>query len=167
MPKFDRFVNADNPSTRIQVIHIISKLFVLLLPILFLVSTASAQEMAPMSYPKNFIHLKLGADDPWVGVGYERLLTKNIGAEVQLGLIGAAIGAKLYFPAMRSGRLNFHVGVMPGWGFAGGPKTYFPIGLNYLTNNDFRFSIDAGPRIWHDEDEENFLGFSLKIGKGF
>lgn len=147
--------------------HTLPKLIILLLPLLFLAPEVAAQDNAPGSYPKNFINLKLGADDPWIGIGYERLLTKNISAEVQLGLLGAAIGAKLYFPAMRSGRLNFHVGVLPGWGFPGGPKTYFPIGINILTNNDLRFSIDAGPRIWHDEDEDNFLGFCLKIGKGF
>ncbi|MEE4178787.1 MAG: hypothetical protein V2I46_14880 [Bacteroides sp.] len=119
------------------------------------------------TFPKNFVSLKLGADDPWFGIAYERLLSPYIGTEFQIGLIGASLGAKFYFPAIRSGRLNFHVGVLPGWGFMGGLKTYFPIGINVLTKNNFRFSLDAGPRIWHDDGEENFLGFSLKIGKAF
>lgn len=119
------------------------------------------------SYPKNIVGLKMGADDPWFGISYERILHQNIGSEVQIGLIGASLGAKLYFPAIRSGRVNFHVGILPGWGFADGLKTYFPIGINVLTKNNFRISLDAGPRIWHGNGEENFLGFSLKIGKGF
>lgn len=119
------------------------------------------------SFPKNIVSLKMGADDPWFGITYERLFSQHIGTEVQIGLIGASLGAKLYFPATRSGRVNFHVGVLPGWGFMGGLKTYFPIGVNVLTKNNFRISLDAGPRIWHGEGEENFLGFSLKLGKGF
>jgi hypothetical protein len=119
------------------------------------------------SFPKNIVSLKMGADDPWFGITYERLFSQHIGTEVQIGLIGASLGAKLYFPATRSGRINFHIGVLPGWGFMGGLKTYFPIGVNLLTKNNFRISIDAGPRIWHGEGEENFLGFSIKVGKAF
>ncbi len=119
------------------------------------------------SFPKNIVSLKMGADDPWVGITYERLFSQYIGTEVQIGLIGASLGAKFYYPGIRSGRTNLYVGVLPGWGFAGGLKTYFPIGVNVMTKNNFRFSLDAGPRIWHGEGEENFLGFSLKLGKGF
>jgi len=118
------------------------------------------------TYPKNIISLKLGADDPWVGISYERLVNRYIGAEVQVGLIGASIGAKLYFPGLKKGKINFYAGALPGWGYAGGRKTYFPIGLNIMTKRSFRISLDAGPRIWHGDDN-NFLGFSLKIGKGF
>ncbi|MDH5379787.1 MAG: hypothetical protein OEW75_02980 [Cyclobacteriaceae bacterium] len=117
--------------------------------------------------PSNFVSLKMGIDDPWLGIAYERLLNQNIGAEAQIGLIGASLGAKLYIPAMKNGRMNFYVGVMPAWGFMGGLKTYFPIGINMLTKKNLRFSLDAGPRIWHAAGEENFLGLSLKIGKGF
>jgi len=118
------------------------------------------------TFPKNVFSLKMGADDPWFGISYERLLYQNIGTEVQIGLIGAALGVKLYYPSVRSKRINLYVGALPGWGY-GGLKTYFPIGVNALTKNNFRFSLDAGPRIWHNEGEENFLGFSIKIGKAF
>ncbi|MBL7873600.1 MAG: hypothetical protein JNM78_18420 [Cyclobacteriaceae bacterium] len=116
--------------------------------------------------PKNIISIKIGADDPWVGITYERILFQYVGTEIQIGVIGASVGAKLYFPAIRNGQVNFYVGVLPGWGFAGGLKTYFPIGINVMTKKSMRFSLDAGPRIWHDENE-NFPGFSLKIGKVF
>ena len=118
------------------------------------------------TFPKNIISLKIGADDPWVGITYERLLTQHLGTEVQVGLLGASLGPKIYFPGIRNERMNFYVGALLGWGM-GGQKTYFPIGINVLTKNNFRFSLDAGPRIWHKEGEDNFLGFSLKIGKGF
>ncbi len=138
-----------------------------LLPIALFSQNVETQKSDKITHPKNLISLKMGADDPWVGISYERLLTKNIGTEVQIGIIGASLGAKLYIPAIKSGRLNFSLGVLTGWGFLGGIKTYFPVGLNLLTKNNFRFSLDAGPRIWHDDNEENFLGASLKIGKGF
>lgn len=125
------------------------------------------QEKNVKSFPKNMISLKMGADDPWFGVTYERFLNPYIGAEVQIGLIGASLGAKFYYPGTRSGKVNFYAGALPGFGFMGGLKTYFPIGINLLTKKNFRISLDAGPRIWHDPDEKNFLGFSLKIGKGF
>ena len=118
------------------------------------------------NFPKNIISLKFGADDPWIGITYERLLNQYIGTEVQIGIIGAALGAKFYYPGIRSGRTNLYIGVMPGWGY-GGLKTYFPIGINVITKNNFRISLDAGPRIWHDAGEENFLGFSIKVGKAF
>ena len=126
-----------------------------------------AQDTGGKTSPKNFVSIKVGVDDPWFGVAYERVWIRYIGTEVQIGLIGASAGVKLYFPGIRSKRVNGYVGAMPGWGFAGGVKTYFPIGINFLTKRNFRFSLDAGPRIWHDPSEENFLGASLKIGKGF
>ena len=140
--------------------------FVLLVLLAFPILTL-AQDAGEKISPKNFASLKLGADDPWVGIVYERVWARYLGTEIQIGLIGASAGVKLYFPGIRSKRVNLYVGAMPGWGFAGGVKTYFPIGINALTKNNIRFSLDAGPRIWHDEGEENFLGASLKIGKGF
>jgi hypothetical protein len=119
------------------------------------------------SFPKNVFGIKMGADDPWIGITYERFLTQYIGTEVQIGLIGASLGAKFYFPAIRSGRMNFHVGVLPGWGFMGGQKIYIPIGINLITKSNIRISLDAGPRVWLGKDEEDFPGFSLRIGKAF
>lgn len=141
-------------------------LVLLAFPMVSFGQDVAARKSEKKSYPKNILSLKLGADDPWVGVSYERLLSKYLGAEAQIGLLGASLGVKLYIPAIRNRRVNFYVGVMPGWGY-GGRKTYFPIGINALTKNNFRFSLDAGPRIWHSDDEDNFLGVSLKIGKGF
>lgn len=138
-----------------------------LLVLLFSPMLTLAQDAEKKVSPKNFVSLKLGADDPWIGMVYERVWIRYIGTEIQIGLIGASAGVKLYFPGIRSKRVNLYVGAMPGWGFAGGMKTYFPIGINALTKNNIRFSLDAGPRIWNDEGEENFLGVSLKIGKGF
>lgn len=136
---------------------------------LFVPIVLVAQDEHPINektFPKNIVSLKMGADDPWFGISYERLLYHYIGTEVQIGLLGAALGVKLYYPSVRSKRINLYVGALPGWGY-GGLKTYFPIGVNALTKNNFRISLDAGPRIWHDEGEENFLGFSIKIGKAF
>jgi hypothetical protein len=124
-------------------------------------------ESKEKNFKKNIICAKLGADDPWIGITYERLLSQYIGTEVQIGLVGAALGAKFYYPGNNTGRTSLYVGVMPGWGFMGGLKTYFPIGISIMTKDNERISFDAGPRIWHDDEEENFLGFSIKVGKAF
>lgn len=150
----------------IRPVHLIY-LIMMIFPIFLKAQNIPTPQIEQTKYPKNIVSLKMGADDPWFGICYDRLFSRHFGGEVQIGLIGLSAGAKIYFPAIKSGGFNFHAGILPAWGFAGGLKTYFPIGINYLTKNNFRFSLDAGPRLWHDEQEENFPGFSLKIGKGF
>ena len=128
---------------------------------------SEAQEAGEKSTPKNYVSLKIGADDPWIGITYERVWISHIGTEIQLGIIGASAGIKLYYPGMGKKKVNFYIGAMPAWGFAGGAKTYFPIGINVMTKNYLRISLDAGPRIWHNKYDDNLFGASIKIGSGF
>lgn len=118
------------------------------------------------NYPKTFLSLKLGIDDPWIGFTYERVIEQRLGLEFQIGILGAAIGGKLYAPTVEYNKINAYVGVLTGIGF-GGQKTYFPIGFQVVSEKGFRFSIDGGPRIWHDSTDEGGVGASIKIGKGF
>jgi len=89
-----------------------------------------AQGAGEKIFPKNFVSLKVGTDDPWIGIVYERIWIRCIATEIQIGLIGSSAGVKLYFPGIKSKRVNLYFGAMPGWGFAGVVKTYFPIGIN-------------------------------------
>ncbi|MFT5600898.1 MAG: hypothetical protein ACI9N1_001134 [Flavobacteriales bacterium] len=111
---------------------------------------------------------------PLIGITYERLLTPFLGIDVGIGLPSAGMGFKLYTPQIRDDKWNFHIGgshhffVFP---WAGGWKTYFPIGLNRMSGNGFRISIDLGPQIsWHENIGSNSdLSFNgnLRIGKAF
>ena len=114
---------------------------------------------------KNIVSLNLGANDPWFGIFYERLLTSNLGAEAGIGFLGASLGMKFYFPAIRNGRLSFHLGASQGYGY-GEWKAYFPVGINILSNKNFRFSLDAGPQIWYDTNDIT-PSFSVRFGKAF
>ncbi|MFC3879793.1 hypothetical protein ACFOSV_06380 [Algoriphagus namhaensis] len=116
---------------------------------------------------KNILSAKIGLTDPVLALTYERLLTSNLGIEVQLGFLGGSIGPKVYLPAFRSEKVNFHTGVIIGSGyFAGGSYGYLPIGINRITKKGFVISLDVGPQYLIDSEE--FLpGATFKIGKAF
>ena len=131
-------------------------------------ATLKERERTPL---KNILSINLGWYDIFAGVIYERLVTPFLGLEAGIGFLGASIGSKLYFPSISPGHLNFHVGVSPSWGFdfwngSSGVKTYFPIGINILTKKNFRYSLDAGPQYWF-QDNETSLSLSLRVGKAF
>lgn len=146
--------------------------------LLFLLSvTANAQNDNPANTQeknagkstdvKNIIGLKIGITDPLLALSYERLFSSHVGAEFQIGILGVSIGPKFYIPSLRPGKVNFHTGVVVGWGyFAQGMYTYLPIGINRLTKHNFMLSFDLGPQYLFDSEE--FLpGATFKIGKAF
>lgn len=121
---------------------------------------------------KNIISLQLGWYDVMVGAVYERLINPNWGIEAGLGFLGVSAGTKFYFPAISKGHVSFHLGASESWGFdfwngSSGMKTYIPLGVNLLTKKNFRYSLDAGPQIWHQENNEVLLSLSIRIGKAF
>ena len=116
---------------------------------------------------KNIVSLKAGITDPLLAVVYERLLTPFLSAELGVGLFGASIGPKVYLPSLRPIKVNFHTGVVVGWGyFAQGMYSYLPIGINRITKNNFALSFDIGPQYLFD-GEEFLPGATFKIGKAF
>lgn len=116
---------------------------------------------------KNILGLKIGFSDPVLALSYERLFSSHVGAEFQIGILGVSIGPKFYLPSLRPEKVNFHTGVVVGWGyFAQGMYTYLPIGINRLTKSNFMLSFDLGPQYLID-GEEFLPGFSLKVGKAF
>jgi hypothetical protein len=129
----------------------------------------------PANDSKNIICGRVSSVFGYLGVSYERLLSPNLGLEATVGLVGASVGANVYFPAIEPGKLTFRTGLTYGqttsleaivW--ADGPSStfYIPIGMNLLTRNDFFLSVDAGPQFLHLEDDYMF-GFSVKIGRAF
>jgi hypothetical protein len=123
----------------------------------------------PKTSLKNIVYLKLGALDPWFGIGYERLISPNIGIEGTIGLLGIAVGANIYFPAVKTGKIGFKSGLIHGWSanpFDGSIKGYVPLGINYLDKSNISLCIDAGPTYWYDSGEI-LVSFNLKVGKAF
>ncbi len=118
---------------------------------------------------RNIIYFKLGVLDPWIGIGYERLLSPNIGVESTIGFLGISAGANVYFPSIKPEKIGFKSGLIHGWSanpFDLSTKGYIPIGINYLTKSNFVFSVDAGPEYWY-ESGDVLVSFSLKAGKAF
>jgi len=110
--------------------------------------------------------------DVMAGAVYERLITPFWGLEAGMGFLGVSAGTKFYFPSITIGHASFHVGASESWGIdlfngSSGLKTYVPIGISLLTKSYFMFSIDAGPQIWHMEDNDILTSFSLRVGKAF
>ena len=129
----------------------------------------------PANDSKNIICGRVSSVFGYLGVSYERLFSPNLGLEATIGLVGASVGANVYFPAIEPGKLAFRTGLTYGqttsleaiiW--VDGPSStfYIPIGMNLLTRNDFFLSVDAGPQFLHLEDDYMF-GFSVKIGRAF
>lgn len=115
---------------------------------------------------KNIVSLLLSSTDVWAGVAYERLVTPYLGLEAAIGLIGASAGVKAYFPAIRTRKLGFHLGVSQSAGYYG-MHTYFPIGINWLNSNNFLLSLDAGPQIDYEDNNNLMPSLSLRVGKVF
>ena len=116
---------------------------------------------------KKTISGTIGLFDPWIGVSYERLFFSRWGIDASLGIIGGSIGTKFYFPKVSEGKVSFLIGLSEGILLLIGTKHYVPAGITYLSNKGFRFSIDFGPQIYHDPNEEIQFGMSIKLGKSF
>lgn len=123
---------------------------------------------------KNILSGSLFGMTPLIGITYERLLAPFLGIDLGVGLPSVGAGFKLYAPQIREDKWNLHIGashhffVFP---WAGGWKTYFPIGLNRMAENGYRISFDLGPQIsWYENIGSNYnLTFNgnLRIGKAF
>jgi hypothetical protein len=116
---------------------------------------------------RNNLSAHLGAFDPWAGIYYERLISPYWGFDAAIGLIGASVGTKVYFPKLSAGKISFYIGISEGVLLMVGPKHYIPIGLTYLGKKRYRISLDIGPQIYYNKNEENIIGMTLKLGKLF
>lgn len=117
---------------------------------------------------KNYLHYSIKGATPYFGITYERtFLSEKLGTEFSLGLISAALGAKLYLtnknlkPYIGTSHYLFLIPSNAGW------KTYFPIGLSKKTHNG-RLSFDIGPNInWLDRNPNYSLNFGIRYGVEF
>lgn len=128
----------------------------------------------PKASRKNIISGSIAGMTPLIGVTYERLISARFGVEAGIGIPSAGLGVKYYFPKVRESKLGMHLGashhifVMP---WAGGWKTYFPIGINRMSGNGLRWSFDLGPKIdwWENigSKQDWNMTMNFRIGKAF
>jgi len=123
---------------------------------------------------KNFISISGGSTTPVIGIVYERVIAGYFGLEGGIGLFSAGAGVKLYPFRLREDNVSFHIGAsqfifaFPMIGSSW--NTYVPIGFDYLTSNNIRYSLDAGPSFQWDNgyDPSSLMpGVNLRIGKAF
>lgn len=117
---------------------------------------------------KRMISARAGLVNPFLAIVYEYLLTPHLATELSIGLIGAGVGANVYYPALRPGRVSMKIGANVGvfWGILYTDRViHLPIGTTYLTKNRWLLGVDVGPQIF--EDFELPFGISARIGRNF
>ena len=104
----------------------------------------------------------------FTGASFEWLPSPNFSLEASIKLFGAAAGVNVYFPAVEPGKLAFRAGLIYGamYYWAGSETfTHIPIGITYLTRNNFVLGVDIGPFL--KEYNGSGVGPSVKIGRAF
>jgi len=94
---------------------------------------------------------------PIVGLSLDYFVTENFNIEVSFvaGIYPVVIGMKYYFTPKKnfSAYLGIHTFI--------GIVNYLPIGIEYMFNNGFTISVEAGPlvmpelNIYHDDDDDD------------
>lgn len=118
--------------------------------------------------PTKMRHLvsgRIGIINPFAGFVYEFLFTPWLSGEVTAGILGVGTGINAYYPALRPGRFSMKAGVQVGIsiGYFDPDQTlHFPLGISYLSKNNWVFGLDMGPQRY-DEFELPY-GISARIG---
>jgi hypothetical protein len=138
----------------------------ILLSIMFLISTlpifTQTSSKEDVELRKNAISFNILGPTPFVGITYERVITKNFIAEAGLGWVSFGLGVKVYPSQIKTAKIKFYLGVS-GMGFnfnaAQGNFYYFgaeeyyvyiPIGFSYFSKRGFNFGFDLGPAAYYD-----------------
>jgi hypothetical protein len=111
---------------------------------------------------------RVGTSHEFWGINYEWLPSPNFSLEASIRFFGAAAGVNVYFPAVEPGKLAFRAGLIYGamYYWAGSETfTHIPIGITYLTRNNFVLGVDIGPFL--KEYYGSGVGPSVKIGRAF
>ena len=127
----------------------------------------------PSNDVTHIVSVMVGNSRQIFGISYEQLYSPNFGLEGSIRILGIAfgiaVGANVYLPAIEPGKLAFRAGLNYGrMAYLFGYEEIFvhiPIGITYLTQNNFVLGVDAGP-LWTKYDGIK-LGLSVKIGKAF
>ena len=128
----------------------------------------------PSNDVTHIVSVMVGNSRQIFGISHERLFSPNFGLEGSLRILGIAAfgiaaGANVYLPAIEPGKLAYRAGLTYGrmaYLFGGEENfVHIPIGITYLTRNNFVLGVDAGP-LWTNQGGIK-LGLSVKIGRAF
>lgn len=115
---------------------------------------------------KQLLSGRIGLVNPILGVTYEYLIAPWISAACSFGILGSSIGANVYYPALRPGRVSMNVGINAGLNLYPLEYTYYvPVGLTYLSKKQWFMGLDVGPQQF--EVFELPFGVSARLGWNF
>jgi hypothetical protein len=108
----------------------------------------------------------VGLVNPFLGFTYEYLLAPWMSAACSFGILGSSIGANVYYPALRPGRVSMNVGVSAGLNLYPLEYTYYvPVGLTFLSKKQWFMGLDVGPQQFEVFDLP--FGVSARLGWNF
>jgi hypothetical protein len=115
---------------------------------------------------KHLFSGRVGLVNPFLGFTYEYLLAPWLSAACSFGILGSSIGANVYYPALRPGRVSLNVGVNAGLNLYPFEYTYYvPVGLTYLSKRKWFMGVDVGPQQFEVFDLP--FGVSARLGWNF
>lgn len=111
---------------------------------------------------KNGISINLFGTSPFLGVTYERLLSKYISLEAGVGLVSIGAGIKIFPFKVKEGKIVFHTGLTIAHEYYSEYTiAYLPLGISLFPKNSILFGIDLGPAHFSDEFD-NDISFLRK-----
>lgn len=158
------------------------KKFILLMLLFGFFIFCRLQESAdPMNeLKKNAISFNIFGTTPWIGVTYERLLTKNLTVEAGLGVPSIGIGFKVYPWQVKPKKVKFYTGLTAAYvsdavlfnatrTLASFYLVYLPIGFGFYGKRGFNLGVDFGPslNIFSRDDFDPIPWFGIKLGRRF
>ena len=128
---------------------------------------STEQSKAPnVTAHKHLFSGRVGLVNPLLGFTYEYLLAPWMSAACSFGILGSSIGANVYYPALRPGRVSMNVGVSAGLNLYPLEYTYYvPVGLTFLSKKQWFMGLDVGPQQF--EVFELPFGVSARLGWNF
>lgn len=128
----------------------------------------------PDRFRKNSVSYNIHGTTQFLGVSYERIVSKSISVEAGIGVLSFGVGFKTYLYKIKNDKVNFHIGLTsiycadPIINFS--VKNYLPIGATYFWSKGLVIAIDAGPVTRYDlgDKTNKFAGYgNIKVGFRF
>jgi hypothetical protein len=97
---------------------------------------------------KNAISFNFLGPTPWIGITYERVLSKNFTAEIGAGHVSFGIGVKIYPWKIKMKKLKFYTGLNISYmynaqknGVVNNVPIYIPLGMSFFGKRGFNFGL--------------------------
>ncbi len=118
---------------------------------------------------KNGISANLFGTSPFLGLTYERLLSKYFSLEAGVGYVSLGGGIKVYPFKAKEGQAIFHTGITVAHEYSSEHTiSYIPLGFSYFGQKGLNLGLDLGPS-YYINGYDNFVFFygNIKLGIRF